>query len=284
MPYTLAHPLFAVPLRRLGLPVAGLAIGAMTPDVPLFLGSAGPRTTASLTALGLTYEHTHTIPGILIACLGTGAVLWALWLLVRWPLADALPRRLRDGLVISPTPTPTTPAGVLRAVVALWMGAATHVGLDQFTHEGGWAWRNVAWFREVHAGLPGTSWLQYGLSLLGSMGVALLILRALHTAWLRGADTSDPRPVRHSGQVPARWLVRAALLGGLAAGLTSSTSAVLTGPLTSAVFTTVTRVPLLLGLALCAAALVWHLLRPDIPADRARASRPDDLVRVPAGR
>lgn len=35
MPFTLAHPAYVLPLRRLGLPVSALAVGSMVPDVPL---------------------------------------------------------------------------------------------------------------------------------------------------------------------------------------------------------------------------------------------------------
>ncbi|QWC85882.1 DUF4184 family protein [Nocardioidaceae bacterium] len=38
MPVTVAHPAAILPLRRLGLPTAALAAGAMAPDVPLLTG------------------------------------------------------------------------------------------------------------------------------------------------------------------------------------------------------------------------------------------------------
>lgn len=61
MPLTPSHVAAVLPLRRLGLPTAALAIGSMVPDVPIFIGRlSGHRLTHSLTGV-LTVDLVGTL-------------------------------------------------------------------------------------------------------------------------------------------------------------------------------------------------------------------------------
>jgi hypothetical protein len=49
VPFTLAHAVVALPFRRSRLPAAGVAAGAMVPDLPLFA------------PVGVSYATTHAV-------------------------------------------------------------------------------------------------------------------------------------------------------------------------------------------------------------------------------
>src|ERR1043166_8840756 len=83
MPFTLSHPAAGVPhwpvLRRLGLPLAAVAIGAMSPDFEYFI---------RLQTLAL---WGHSLVGLFVFCLPAGLVVLAGWeLLVKDPTLDLL--------------------------------------------------------------------------------------------------------------------------------------------------------------------------------------------------
>lgn len=186
MPFTLAHPAILLPLapaaRRVGLPFAALVAGSMAPDVPLFVPWVG------------RYGLTHTPAGILTIDVAIGMALWLLWiLLMRAPVTDAMPDRVRRRL---PVPGPGREAlgmrPVLLAVGAVAVGAASHVGWDEFTHAGRWGSAHIAWLAQHHGRLPGTAWAQQASGILG-LGILLV---ALVVTWRRSAPRVHPRTRR----------------------------------------------------------------------------------------
>ncbi|MGB4777455.1 DUF4184 family protein, partial [Microbacterium sp.] len=85
MPFTPSHAVVALPFVRTPLVPAAIAVGAMTPDLPLFVRGTP-----------LTYQTTHTNPGLTTAL---AAVLLALWYLLLRPAVrelspESLARRL----------------------------------------------------------------------------------------------------------------------------------------------------------------------------------------------
>ncbi len=52
MPLTIAHPVAVLPFRRLGLPMAALAIGSISPDLE-YLFHLSPKSNISHTASGV---------------------------------------------------------------------------------------------------------------------------------------------------------------------------------------------------------------------------------------
>ncbi len=60
MPFTLAHPAAAAPLRRFGLVLSALVVGSMAPDFPYFLP-------------GLPQDKFgHTLAGVFWFCVPAG--------------------------------------------------------------------------------------------------------------------------------------------------------------------------------------------------------------------
>lgn len=257
MPYTLSHPAFALPLRRLGLPVAALVIGSLTPDVPLWADAAGVG--PALRSVGVTYAFTHSPVGVLTACLLSGLMLWAWWLLVQRPLLDTLPAQWRGPAVTRPRPR-TDLRAVSGGIAGIWVGAATHVLIDEFTHEGRWAHTTLAWFAADHAGLDGVHWVQY----IGSLGGGLVMVSAV-LIWLsrhkRAASREALVPEQTSRRLrQRRRIMRCTLVGGgvLAAGY--SLTALATQSFAAAVFHTLTVGVLLCALGASLGAVLWHLL------------------------
>jgi len=128
MPFTFSHPAAVLPLARYKLRLSGLVIGSMIPDLVYFLGLMPLR------------DFTHSIPGLLLYCIPAGlAAVWLFQSYLRAPLAAILQEygELINGSGRKLSLFPAGPLGIL--VLSIFIGAATHVLLDGFTHEDGWA-------------------------------------------------------------------------------------------------------------------------------------------------
>lgn len=208
MPLTFAHPVAAVPFTRLGLPLSALVVGSMSPDFVYFL------------RLRPGGEFGHTVPGLLLSDLP--ASLLVLWVFHRWlarPLLELAPRAVQERLApVAGRFAFGPPSRWLRIVLAVLLGAATHVLWDGFTHGNGWAVERWPGLREpVGLGSLGDvrlfKLLQHGSSLAG-----LLALAALGAWWLR----RTPPVARVSPRLPSAVRLRRVLAlagGGLAFGL-----------------------------------------------------------------
>ena len=185
MPFTLAHPAAALPLRAAGVPVTALVVGSMVPDAPLFADRKG-------------YAETHSLTGVVTVDLLLGVAVVSLWWWgARDAMVDLAPDVLRTRL--EPRRRPTA-REVLLAAPAVALGALSHVVWDSFTHPGRWGTRRIGWLREEHAGLVGTQWAQYTS---GVVGLAVVTLAAV--AFVR-AQPVRPDPPRRV--LPAwAWLV-----------------------------------------------------------------------------
>ncbi len=173
VPFTPTHILAILPIaavRRLSLPFPALVIGSMIPDLPLFL------------PLGPGYVATHSIPGLITACLPLGLVWYLLFQFVmKRPLFALLPsgvqRRCVSTLLHSVEPTLSH---LVRVSFALVVGASTHLFWDSFTHEGRWGTRvflqlNAAVVTVGGQTVPGYKLLQYGSTVVGLPCLALLL-------------------------------------------------------------------------------------------------------------
>ncbi|HEV7730949.1 MAG TPA: DUF4184 family protein [Candidatus Binatia bacterium] len=124
MPFTLAHPAAAAPLRRVlgryGV-LSALVIGSMAPDAVYFL------------PLRVSQPASHSVAGVFWFCLPIGLVAFAIFhLLVKVPATALLPVALQHRLPPVRHAFPAVPAfGVILSLVA---GAMTHVAWDAFTH------------------------------------------------------------------------------------------------------------------------------------------------------
>lgn len=162
MPFTLGHPAAVLPLRRLGLPVTGLVMASMVPDIPVFMGWTRG------------YEFTHSALGVVTVDLVVTSVAVAWWAFVmRDALVDLAPASVRSRL--APRTRPTRREWLLTPLAAV-VGATTHVVWDAFTHPGRWGARHVEWLRSEHAGVSGVSWAQY---VSGVIGLAIVVVAAV---------------------------------------------------------------------------------------------------------
>ncbi|WP_424937313.1 MULTISPECIES: DUF4184 family protein [Bacteria] len=198
MPFTVSHAAVALPFARTRVVPAAVAVGAMTPDLPLFLRLNGPLYGASHDLLML--------PATMIVAFGL-LLVW--WLLLRpavralapaW-LATRLPDRWDErGRSVLRTAIPTAGSACWLAL-ALAVGVVSHIVWDAFTHEGRFGSLLVPALGALWGPLPGYRWLQYGTGALG-----LTVLAVGGVLWLRGRP---PRPLSRRATRPIRagWML-----------------------------------------------------------------------------
>lgn len=185
MPFTPSHAVVALPFLRTPLVPAAIAIGAMTPDLPLFLRG-----------FGVTYSFTHTYGNIVwTAVLAFG--LFLLWRVVLRPAAsELLPawlvRRLPSEWSMTPVEAMNESLGigrrwthVLWLVLSLLFGVVSHIVWDAFTHVDRFGLQLLPALSEQWGPLQGFKWMQYGSSVIG-----LVIIGVWALLWLR---RSEPR-------------------------------------------------------------------------------------------
>lgn len=207
MPFTPSHAVVAIPFARTPLVPAAVAVGAMTPDLPLFV-----RGTA------LTYQLTHTSPLLTAA---VAAVLLGMWWLLLRPAVrelspDAVARRLPGewdaggaAALLAARGSHRSGAFAILVAVSLLVGVVTHVVWDAFTHEGRWGLALLPMLEADWGPLPGYKWLQHGSSV-----IALTIIAVWMLVWLRrrDADTAPVVRVLPGWMGPVWWLALPVLL------------------------------------------------------------------------
>ncbi len=189
MPFTPSHAIVALPFVRTPLAPAAVAIGAMTPDLPLFLRTPLTR------GLIIDYTITHDLRWIPVTTLIALALL-LVWRLVLRPacrllaprfLGARLPQEWDAGPRAALQETFGSVARVILLVLALALGVVTHIVWDAFTHEGRAGIRLIPALDEPWGPLLGYKWLQYGSGIGG-----VIVLAIAGALWLRGRA---PRPV-----------------------------------------------------------------------------------------
>lgn len=227
MPFTASHAVVALPFIRTPLVPAAIAIGAMTPDLPLFFRG-----------VGLNYSFMHTP----VNAIWTSLLAFVLFLVWRVVLRPAVPelaprwlaRRLPTGWSTSGLPAASRAVGAgerrgypLLLAVSLVLGVISHIIWDLFTHDGRWGVQLFPALDEMWGPLAGFKWLQHGSSVLGLAIIGVwALLRVRHQAPRSLIDQRLPGGVR-----VAWWLsLPVILIGAWVLGL------VVLGPL-DAVFT-----------------------------------------------
>ena len=180
MPFTPSHAVVALPFLRTPLVPAAIAVGAMTPDLPLFVR-----------VLPIHYETTHAFVWLPLT-IGIALALLLVWRCVlrpatrelspRW-LARRLPAdwdsgaggALREAFGGAPGRRPSWGAAAL-LVVSLAIGIASHIVWDLFTHEARWGSTVIPALGEEWGPLPGYRWLQYGSSVIGLTIIGIWML------------------------------------------------------------------------------------------------------------
>lgn len=216
MPFTPSHALIALPFIRTPLVPSAVAIGAMTPDLPLFLRG-----------VGLNYSFTHTPINALWTAL-LALVLFVVWRAVLRPAVPELTpawiaRRLPAGWserglnaaahAIGRGERPWYP--VLLAV-SLVLGVLSHIVWDLFTHEGRGGVLLFPILEENWGPLPGYKWLQHGSSVLG-----LAVIAVWAGLWMMRHAPRATLERSLPGMVRVLWWVSlpVVLIGAWSAGL-----------------------------------------------------------------
>jgi hypothetical protein len=201
MPFTPSHAVVALPFVRTPLPAAAIAVGAMAPDLPLFV-RAEP----------LGYGRTHDfawLPATMLLALAL-LLVWRCalrpatrelsprWLAARLPLDwdRGAAGAARDTLGVRAAREPGRRQRWVvswRAIgllgVALALGVASHIAWDLFTHEGRWGTSILPVLDAAWGPFPGFKWLQYGS---GVIGLAIIAVWAF--LWLRRRDAAAQVP------------------------------------------------------------------------------------------
>src|SRR4051794_24591045 len=171
---------------------------------------------------------THTALAVGTSDLVLGALAWLVWhgVLAAPALATA-PAALRGRLAGRAVPGLAARLGSVRQgawlVVALVLGAATHVVWDEFTHPRRWGAEHLSVLAATWGPVPGYRWLQYVSSVVG--GLVLLVWFA---RWWRRTPV---RPVRPRPATRWVWLLLGAV--GVVFGAAAALAA---GSLDDAVF------------------------------------------------
>ena len=228
MPFTPSHALVALPFIRTPLVPAAIAIGAMTPDLPLFLRG-----------VGLDYSFTHTFANVLWTAV-VAFVLFLVWRVVLRPAVGELsPLWLARRLPAEWSQSGVEAAGAAVGIgtrrpwypvllaVSLILGVLSHIVWDLFTHEGRWGVEVMPALEAMWGPLSGYKWLQHGSSAIGLIVIGIWAVLRLRRADPRdGLTRSVPAGVRIAWwlSLPAvlitAWVVGYLAYGPFIAGFT----------------------------------------------------------------
>lgn len=207
MPFTVSHAAAVLPLHRWRgheLPLTALMVGSMSPDFGYIF------------SYELSRPLTHSFTGLFIFSLPVGLAVWLFYVAF---LEKATITLLSDRwhTRFAHTDAITLPL-VLRAAIAIVLGAATHLLWDSFTHRGTFA---TDAFPVLLARTPGLSWLPIYHLLHGLSSVVGLVILGY---WMRHLQRQPARSLVRPYQVGeqalaiARWGLVAALILGAAWG------------------------------------------------------------------
>ncbi|MET8151790.1 DUF4184 family protein [Actinoplanes sp. NPDC049668] len=240
MPFTAGHPAAVLPFVRRGLPASALVIGSMTPDLTMLLPVA------------VVIHFAHTSLGLITVdlVLGTGA--FVLWQALFGPAVVAIaPRSLAARL---PDDVPRGLAyhfgsggRVLRVLVAVLLGAATHIAWDSITHDWMWGTQHIPWLEARHGSLLGWQWMQH----FSDVAATVIIVAWLAVWWRRAPQRSAPEQIESRRTRVLAW---SAILGPAVAGF-------LYGLLTDSLFVGFSRGAALGAVGLVAVAATWSARR-----------------------
>lgn len=182
MPFTPSHALVALPFVRTPLVPAAIAIGAMAPDLPLFVRGAG-----------IGYGFTHTYANVVWTGL-LAFLLFVIWRVVLRPAVPelaplALSRRLPAGWSSSGLVALRRALGAgesrwypVLLAVSLLLGVASHILWDSFTHEGRWGVAVLPFLDQRWGPFTGFKWMQYGSGVIGLLIIVVWAALRLRSA------------------------------------------------------------------------------------------------------
>ncbi len=162
MPFTLTHPAAILPIfrwvkrRDLLLP---LAIGAMMPDFGYYY-----------TPFKFFNENAHTLVKSFTFCLPVGLIVFGLFYFLQTGWIAILPTYKSRLLFVDHLPEKLSLKFIALAVIAIVLGAWTHIIWDSFTHRNGLMLEYLPFLKvEVLSGIQLFRILQHASTLLGSI-------------------------------------------------------------------------------------------------------------------
>lgn len=199
MPFTLSHPLFAVPLKKVipSLSVTGLVLGSMAPDIEYFIAMQPLRT------IGHSLEGFFLIT--LPACI---AFAYAFHRVIKPGLPNLLPSIAGIDRFAYHSVRPwrlSTGAEWLLFCISLLIGFSSHVFMDNWTHSGGWFVQRIPFLHKMIAGDYVYHILQLSLSVLGAAVPALYFIYRWYDWYRKSNDNESDRMVRRSFK--QQWLL-----------------------------------------------------------------------------
>jgi hypothetical protein len=205
LPFTVSHAAAVLPLHRWArfqLPLTALVIGSMAPDLGYFFSHEASR------------ALTHSLRGLFTFSLPAGFAAWLFYVAVLEKstitlLSDRWHSRFAHTDAI-------TASLILRAAIAIVLGAATHLIWDAFTHRATFA---TDLFPVLLGPTPGFSWLPvyhllHGVSSVAGLAILAVWARNLHRQPAK--SLIRPYAISERARAGATWvLFAAALLGGV---------------------------------------------------------------------
>jgi hypothetical protein len=205
MPFTAAHPAAVLLLKdRLLLPWSALVIGSITPDLHYFL-------------IGVVRGNSHTVAGLLTFNLPAGLLTWmAFHLVIKRPITRLVPDAFLPTLWGLATRKIAWSASlVVRAAIAVVVGAASHLLWDSFTHQEGWVVRHSYTLSHGVVQINGYPLSVFAFLQHASTVAGMLLLAATFVVWYR----RQPRPPTDL-PLPLSARVRVAILATIAIATT----------------------------------------------------------------
>lgn len=255
MPFTPSHAVVALPFVRTRLVPAAVAIGAMTPDLPLFFRGMWPD-----------YSTTHD-PVWIVPTAMLGLVLLLVWRCVLRPAARELsPRSIADRLPVAwdagfragvRETFAGGPVAWLLLFASLALGVLTHIAWDLLTHEGRLGVQLLPVLEQQWGPLPGVKWLQYGSGLFG-----LIVLGVFGVVWWSRRKTETARRAFPDAVRIVWWLsLPVALVVAAVIALAVSSAAGTPMSPTAVVYAVLTRVAAVWTIATVVLAVMVSLRR-----------------------
>ncbi|MDP5275874.1 DUF4184 family protein [Chengkuizengella axinellae] len=174
MPFTFAHPLYAIPLKWIKpkyFCITGLVLGSMSPDFEYFL-ALEPHQTLGHSLLGLFFQ---AIPlSILFALLFHKIMIRSLSL--HLPSLFDVDLRFYHLLHTWQLNTFRQWWVFLTSVI---IGFFSHIFIDAFTHAGGYFVLKLPFLTTTIFSIPIYKWLQHSLSLFGLIFLAFILIQVL---------------------------------------------------------------------------------------------------------
>lgn len=186
MPFPLAHPAAALPLRRLCptyLDFQALIVGSLVPDLATVIDD---------------WEYfSHTLLGSVVFCLPVGVLTLWLFYKVRVPLVMILPSLHRKALL--PLCGSRVRSRVI-VVMSLLVGSWLHIIWDLFTHDHSWLVKSSILAKAIH-GVPANQilWL-----LSSASGIAILVIT--YIVFVQKSDRDRSVAPESDGQAYLRCL------------------------------------------------------------------------------